>query len=151
VNHTKKQILTAFTLILAAALIQVGTAQTETLAPTICIYTPTIDPELNQNFTLTLSTTNFTEALNVTASLTWNSTNLQIINATAGTYGENNLIVTATNVANQTLTEICFIANSTDPADLTISALLTANESAVAFNYFVPYYEPFNSVKTPET
>jgi hypothetical protein len=165
----KKQLLALSTLILALALLQVNLAQTSQLTPTICFFAPEVHPELNQNFTVTISTYNITAPVEVAIVLTWNVTNLQLQAAQITSKGVNTTNITApfnesntlsalafysVGVENETLTQITFIANSTDPANLTLSAyFLYPNQPPIqpnACRYFVPYYAPFNSVQVPQ-
>lgn len=129
-------------LVLVTLLFAAANAQT-TLTPTICFFAPDVHPNLNEAFTITLSATNITEPLDATVTLTWNSSNLQIQSASNGTYTADSYTLVASQITNQSLATVTFIANSTEPANLHLTA-----SSTTTLNYFVPYYAPFNSVTT---
>ncbi len=100
---------------------------------TVQVQCPTVHPELNEEFNLTVIVVNASESVNGSIRVAWNNTSLQLVsfpNATSYT----------TDSLNFTLT---FVSNSTVPSDLRVKALLSE-----AYVYDAPWQPEFNSIQT---
>ena len=113
-----------------SASIVAGQTEPSVIVQLLC---PTVHPELNEEFVLSVQVLNASETVNGTIRLAWNNTSLQLVSfPEASNYETIGLNFT-----------LVFVSNSTIPADIRLRAWLSE-----AYIYDAPWVPELNSVQT---